>query len=144
MWTGETPTVLCPGDEVSFTTYVPCVCALSRFSSKVPGFSCQHRADLSSPVVIPAGYSLGSHTPGTPPPYRLFARDGTTVPGPEFLQSGRTVALPASMLHAIDETLPLPPMSSSVEILMTILSSRVEVTSTPRSSKKNCFNVVFF
>ena len=35
--------------------------------------------------------------PGTASPYRFFARDGTAVPGPEYLRSGRTVAFPGPM-----------------------------------------------
>ena len=80
-----------------FTT---CIRALPGYTflilGKVSGFSCdQHRADLSSPVVIPAGYGPGAHTPGTAPSYRFFVQGGPAVPGSERLQSGRTVAFPA-------------------------------------------------
>jgi len=55
----------------------------------------QYCADLSSPVVIPAGYSPDSHTPGTASSYRFFTRNADSPDGrlPSLLGSGQIFAI---------------------------------------------------
>jgi len=68
-----------PGDEVSFTTCSACL-ARTRFPDsrpKFPDLVVINIVQICRNLVISAGHSPGSHTPGTA---SSFARGGTTVP----------------------------------------------------------------